>query len=166
MPEIEKPQKRRIDNLIPFENLEKLMDDLMRTFQEDEHLKADKAQVFGVSIRISKDGKPIVQELSNALKPKPQMQTREPLVDVRSDAENVFVIAELPGVRKEELDIRLDGLKLSIGADSAEPFFKQIALPFQVLEKPLKTSFNNGILELVFLKKKAVERKGKRIDIK
>jgi len=157
--------KRKIDNLVDFENLEKLMDDLMKSLEEDPEFQKDKTTVTGVSIRISKDGKPFLQELAGNLKPKAEIKSREPLVDVRSDSELVCVIAELPGVSKEQLDIRLDGLKLSISADSAEPFFKQVALPFQVEDSPEKTSFNNGILELAFRRKKPEGLKGKRIEI-
>ncbi|MDO8646805.1 MAG: Hsp20/alpha crystallin family protein [Candidatus Diapherotrites archaeon] len=165
MVEKEKPEKRKIDELIDFENLEQLMDQLMKSFEESEGMKADKAEVFGVSIKISKDGKPIMQELAKNLKPKQELKMREPLVDIRSDSENVFIIAELPGVEKESVDVRLDGLKLSISAESAEPFFKQVALPFQVVEEPEKTSFNNGILELVFKRKQNPKLKGKKIKI-
>lgn len=164
MPEEAKP-KRKIDNLIDFDNLEKLMDDLMRNLEEDPEFQKDRTTVTGISIRISKDGKPFMQELAGNLKPKLAPKVREPLVDVRSDSERVAIIAELPGVQKEQLDIRLDGAKLSISADSAEPFFKQIALPFQVEENPERTSFNNGILELAFKRKKPAELKGKKIEI-
>lgn len=161
MPEQQK--RGKIDDLVDFEKLEKLMDDLMKSFEQEE--SKEKEKLFGVSIKISKDGKPIMQELAHNLKPKHSLQAREPLVDLRSDSEHAFIIAELPGVKKEDVDVRLDGLKLSISAESADAFFKQVALPFEVEEKPERTEFNNGILELVFKKKPNLKLKGKKIKI-
>jgi HSP20 family protein len=163
----EELKKKKIDDLIDFENLEKLMDDLMKSLQESEG-RADNAQVFGVSIKISKDGKPVMQKIGESQKEFSQaiaqVKPKEPLVDVRQDSKNFFLVAEMPGILKEDIDVRLNGLELSISSASGE-FFKKISLPFAVEEMPEKSAFNNGILELAFKRKIPEAIAGKKINV-
>jgi HSP20 family protein len=61
------------------------------------------------------------------------------------------VIADLPGVEKEAIDIKCDGKSLTIGAatDHRE-YEEQIRLPARVDEHSANATFNNSILEITF----------------
>jgi HSP20 family molecular chaperone IbpA len=73
-----------------------------------------------------------------------QGPVREPIVDVLEGKDGITVIAELPGVSEEELQINLEGSELHI---SAGKFSKTIALP-RVVKEIKEKSYKNGILQI------------------
>lgn len=72
-------------------------------------------------------------------------------ITTQQDDERVFVIADLPGVEKEAIDIKCDGKSLTIGAatDHRE-YEEQLRLPARVDEHSANATFNNSILEISF----------------
>ena len=77
--------------------------------------------VYGYSMTIGPDGKPVVREFGNVRRgPEPLKgitEKREPLVDVVDGEKDVRVIAELPGVRKEDVDVQVKDGNLIISVD-------------------------------------------------
>lgn len=73
-----------------------------------------------------------------------QGPVREPIVDVLEGKDGITVIAELPGVSEEELQINLEGSELHISAGN---FSKKIDLPHAVKDIREK-SYKNGILQI------------------
>lgn len=69
---------------------------------------------------------------------------REPIVDVLEGKDGITVIAELPGVSEEDLNINLEDADLHI---SAGHFSKKISLP-HAAQKIVEKSFKNGILQI------------------
>jgi len=128
--------------------------------------------VYGYSITIGPDGKPVVREFGNirpgAFTGRTQLQLkpeREPLVDVIEEEKQVRVIAELPGVNKEDIELRADDNTLTIKVDTERrKYYKEVELPAQVNPNSAKASYNNGVLE-VTLAKKEEEKKGQRIKV-
>jgi len=91
-------------------------------------------------------------------------EQREPLVDVMQTDGEVKVIAELPGVEKE--DIKLHGTEesVTITVDTPErKYYKEVELPAKVETKKTKASYKNGVLEITLEKKKEQEFKGEPI---
>jgi HSP20 family protein len=129
--------------------------------------------IYGYSMTLGPDGKPVIREFGN-VRPGgfgPQGRgfeltgKREPLVDVIDEGETVKVIAELPGVEKE--DVRLEALEdtLIVSAERNDRrYYKEVRLPSPVEPTSAKSTFNNGILE-VTLKKPAGRRAGYRIKV-
>lgn len=124
--------------------------------------------VYGYTMKIGPDGKPIIREFGN-IEPSrfgPRVrEEREPLIDVFCTNGEVKVVAELPGVEKE--DIKLHGTedKLTISVDTPQrKYYKEVKLPAKVNPKEAKTTYKNGVLE-VTLKKKEREPKGEPIRI-
>ena len=125
--------------------------------------------VYGYSITIGPDGKPQIREFGN-VKPTrfgPRIrEEREPLVDIYVTNGEVKVIAELPGVNKE--DIQLHGTEdtLTISVDTPErKYYKEVKLPAKVDPKGAKTSYKNGVLEVTLPKKEERKPKGEPIKI-
>jgi HSP20 family protein len=88
-------------------------------------------------------GKPAAPQVESVRMPA-QGPVREPIVDVLDGKEGITVIAELPGISEEDLNIKLDQTDLQI---SAGEFCKNITLPHaarDILEK----SYKNGILQI------------------
>jgi len=121
--------------------------------------------VYGYSMTIGPDGKPKIREFGNvkpSLKPetfgltRPSLdikEQREPLIDVVDTNGEIKVIAELPGVEKE--DIKLHGTEdtLTISVDTPKrKYFKEIPLPTKINPKETKTKYKNGVLEVTIQK--------------
>ncbi len=67
------------------------------------------------------------------------------------DEGQLRVVADLPGVRKADIDIKCDGEILTITATSERrQYDERIRLPARVDEHSAEASFNNGVLEILF----------------
>jgi HSP20 family protein len=103
-----------------------------------------------------------------------------PAFDVFEDKDNVYVRAELPGIRKEDIDLSLHNGSLSVSGERrndqefkdadvyrAERFFgrfqRTINLPAQVAADKIKAQYKDGILNVTL--PKAEEAKPKHIDV-
>jgi HSP20 family protein len=119
--------------------------------------------VHGYSVTIGPDGKPVIREFGNV---KPSYagsgrfalkDEREPLVDVMSSGDEVKVIAELPGVSKEEIKVSATENSVTIQTETPErKYRKDIDLPDEVDPASAKSTYKNGMLEITF------KRKGKK----
>jgi HSP20 family protein len=123
--------------------------------------------VFGFNMNIGPDGKFRVNPVGNVkTKNKTQpnneeneveiKESRDPVIDVFEENENVIVIAEMPGVTKEEINMEIDGTSLILSAKNEETFrnyYSKVELPKAVYTEDAKARFTNGILELKMKKK-------------
>ena len=111
--------------------------------------------VYGYSVTIGPDGKPVVREFGNvkshegkSLKRAIQ-DKREPLVDVVSTGKEVRVIAEMPGVKKEDINVTVNETSMVISVDTGDRgYHKELDLPGVVDPKGAKSIYNNGVLEV------------------
>ncbi|MCL4519891.1 MAG: Hsp20/alpha crystallin family protein [Thaumarchaeota archaeon] len=129
--------------------------------------------VYGYSVTIGPDGKPVIREFGN-MKPggpsgRPAMQLkseREPVVDVIDLENQIKVVAELPGVRKEDISLNLNERTLTIRVDTEKhKYYKELELPAEVVASSAGATCTNGILE-VTLEKKAKETQTKGTQVK
>ncbi|HMK94748.1 MAG TPA: archaeal heat shock protein Hsp20 [Candidatus Limnocylindrales bacterium] len=188
-PEWQKKRRARepffsdIDDM--FREMEKMMDEELKNFTEKvpkEYVKERKLPdgstvrelgpfVYGYSMKIGPDGKPEIQEFGNikkGLKGPPQVkQEREPLVDIVDADSDLHVVAELPGVEKS--DIKLHGTEdsLTISVDTSQyKYYKEVELPEKVRVREARSTYKNGVLEVVLPKAEAENKpKGEPIDI-
>jgi len=164
-----------------FEDLMRFMREFERRFYEEmREFKPEKPgrferiegpYVYGFSITIGPDGKPIIQEFGNVRKVrgKPSIvEEREPLVDVFESENEVSVVAELPGVEKDKIDVKVteDGKTLIINASNEKrKYYKEIELPARVDPSSAKASYKNGVLEVKLKKIGKGEGKGVKIQV-
>jgi len=127
--------------------------------------------VYGYSLSVGPDGKPVVREFGN-VKPsmrsgpfgvaKPKLdvkEEREPLVDTMVHSDVVKVVAELPGVEKSDITLECDGRNLILKVDTDKRRYqKSLELPVEVDPDTSKASYKNGVLELVMTRKSADNR--------
>ena len=138
--------------------------------------------VYGYSMTIGPDGKPHVREFGNVkssgsrsaknigqyIGSKPQISAeREPLSDLTTTDKEVKVVLEMPGIKKEDIKINAYDKKVEIKtAENAQrKYHKIIDLPKQADIETARSTYNNGILEVTFDKKKEQKPKGKEIKI-
>ncbi|MEM3696758.1 MAG: archaeal heat shock protein Hsp20 [Candidatus Bathyarchaeia archaeon] len=167
-----------------FREIEKMMEEEFKTFTSrvpKDYVRERKLPdgttvrewgpfVYGYSVKIGPDGKPEIHEFGN-VKPSrlgPQVkEEREPLVDVIETDGEIHIVAELPGVEKN--DIKLHGTEdsLTISVDTPQrKYYKEITLPAKVKVKEAKTQYKNGVLEITLPKIKEEKKpKGEPISI-
>jgi HSP20 family protein len=110
--------------------------------------------VYGYSVTIGPDGKPVVREFGNVRSGegkswKAIQDKREPLVDVVSSGKEVRVIAEMPGVKKEDINVTVNERSMVISVDTKDRgYYKELDLPGTVEPEGAKSNYNNGILEV------------------
>jgi HSP20 family protein len=118
--------------------------------------------VYGYSMTVGPDGKPVIREFGN-MKRGPSKEwkeaisdTREPMVDVIEGDKEVRVIAELRGARKQDIELTVEGKSLIISAETpARKYHKELDLPSFVDAQGSKSTFNNGVLEVTLPKRRA-----------
>ncbi|MCL2133960.1 MAG: Hsp20/alpha crystallin family protein [Candidatus Bathyarchaeota archaeon] len=166
-----------------FQEIEKIMEDGFNSFQEKipkEYSKEHKLQdkdgfkefgpyVYGYSIKNSVNGKPDIQKFENIkINNEPETKKeREMLVDVVENIDEVHVVAELPNV--EKTDIKLYGTDdtITIAVNTIQhKYYKEVELPAKICAKKAKSTYKNGVLEVVIPKLNPTNiPKGDPIDI-
>jgi HSP20 family protein len=125
--------------------------------------------VYGYSMTIGPDGKPVIREFGNVQPGRrgPMIkEEREPLVDVVSTDNEVKVVAELPGVDKKDVKLHALDDVLTISVDTPDhKYYKEIKLPTEVDPRDSKSSYKNGVLEVTLQKTKKRKTKGEPIEI-
>lgn len=129
--------------------------------------------VYGYSVTLGPDGKPVIREFGNVRREGRLpgggrgiglSDVREPLVDVLPGEDQVKVIVELPGINKEEINLTATKDTLTVNVAGAQrKYYKEVTLPKEVDAESAVSTYNNGILEVTF---KATERKPKGKSIK
>src|SRR5438876_12239601 len=106
------------------ERMDRLMDDMMRKAVEMPKAQEGASPfVYGFSMSVGPDGKPIIREFGNveAGARGPQVkEEREPLVDVMDTGKEVVVVTELPGVEKEESILEYTTRELKFSVDNVQ----------------------------------------------
>ena len=152
-----------------FESMEK---EMMRDMEQFQNLKKEKpgpnTRVYGFSLKIGPDGKPVFEEFGNVSpnnatvigRPpakagkqeilKPKTDARVPFTDVIIDKGVIKVIAEMPGVKKEDIKLNMVGSdKIEIKVDTnGRHYYKVVDLEEEPDESTIEAKYNNGILEL------------------
>ena len=157
----------------------KIMEDLEREFERFE-MELDRMfssvgreqgevigpYVYGFSVTIGPEGVPVVRTFGNV--PKAEEGYRTPFVDVILDekANQVRVIAELPGVSKEDIDVNATERRVEIRAERGDRKYRAVVdLPVEVDVSSAKATYNNGVLEITFKPRREVRPKGTKIKV-
>lgn len=160
------------ENLRDIEN--KVPKDLIREYETQDGAKVREIGplVYGSTTTIGPDGKPIVREFGN-VRPRmsgglaPNILTeRQPLSEVSTTDKEVKVTVELPGVPKEQIKIDANENQVDIRTDDPKRRYHEVIdLPAEVNIDSVRSTFTNGLLEIIFNKKSKIKEKGKSIRI-
>ncbi len=128
--------------------------------------------VYGYSVKIGPDGKPVVRKFGN-IDAFPNVlgggisvkEEREPMVDIIKGENELRVVAEVPGVNKEDLRVSASESSITIESVTGQPrYYKTVELPEAIDPKTAKSTYKNGILEISF-KRKSKSDSGVPINI-
>lgn len=170
--EMRKEMERMFEETL--QDVERVPKDLVREYQTPSGGKVRQVGplVYGYSVTIGPDGKPVVREFGN-VKPMlgtagggPQLTSeREPLADVVTTDKEVKVVVEMPGISKEDIKVNAFDNKVEIStSEKAErKYHKIVDLPPDADIDSVKSNYRNGILEITFSKKE--RPKGREIKV-
>jgi len=120
--------------------------------------------VYGFTMHFSRDGRPVLEEFGN-VSPYGVTGFVEPVTDVIEKYDSVSIIVELPGVDKEDIDLRASVESVYIKVDKPlRKYIKDVRLSCMVRPETTTARYNNGVLEIT-LKRVEDGPTGKRIRI-
>ena len=96
-------------------------------------------------------------------------KTREPIVDITEDDENIKIVAELPGLNKDDVNLKVTENSIEITAEnqneeeikeenwirkerSYTKYYRKLKLPNKVIAEKASAKYKNGVLELTIPK--------------
>ena len=109
----------------------------------------------------------------------PGMMIGVPRIDVHEAGENLEITAELPGVKQDDVDLRLEGDVLTISGEKRQEhedkqahiiersygsFSRSVQLPFQPDPDQVHADFENGVLK-ISLPRQGNQERSRRIQI-
>ena len=82
----------------------------------------------------------------------------KPLIDILEDDNDICVVAEFAGFKREDLRVDLKEQRLTLSAETLDrKYHKSLNLPGRVIPSTICTTYKNGVLEIRL--KKAVNEK-------
>lgn len=137
----------------------------------DPGFATEEPYVYGFTYKVGPEGKPYFQEFGNMPGMKrdkahiASRDVREPITDVTEDKEKAYFTYELPGISKENIDLKVSSTNITVSVtEGTRKYYKSIDLDYEVKPDSAKAKFINGILD-VSLEKLSRESGGKSINI-
>jgi len=135
------------------DGLEKMMDGMTPpTFKSSEKRKPHKPYVFGFSVTLGPDSNPRFRRFGNRQPDRFGAEIQEepePLVDVIEEDREVVIVAELPGVKKEDIRIHATKGNITISVDTVKhKYRRELALPVETDPESAVATYKNGVLQV------------------
>lgn len=112
----------------------------------------------------------------------PEMEEVSPKVDIFEEGDNFVVKAEIPGLKKEEIEVNLTGDMITISGEKKKEekverkdyyrversygsFTRSFRLPKEVQTDKAKATFKDGVLEVKVPKTEEAKKKEKKVPV-
>jgi HSP20 family protein len=159
---------RRRNPFDMFGDFDEMFNEMLREFESmepGEHVGGP--FFYGFSINQRPGEEPEVREFGN-IRPEGghiEIGERRPLVDVFDNDKAVKVVAEMPGIDKEDVELSAEGRELEIKASHGDRNYHEfVELPCDVDVDSAKASYKNGVLDIT-LKKVEKPRSRRKINV-
>jgi HSP20 family protein len=154
-----------------FQDIDQMIDSMFKTAESLGRASDSNSIYYGYQVNVGPDGKPHVREFGN-VKPTSrgtfEVGSREPFVDVVANEKDqtLKVVAEMPGVQKENIELQATEDSLTIRAKNHDRNYDtSVPLDTPVDPASAKASYRNGVLEVVLKMKETPKPKGTNIRI-
>ena len=140
-----------------YEELERLGDLIDETMQKifdnsSSYSPARSNRIKRFSIKFCPDRKPSIREIHSFQLPKEEADINddeEPLMDIIEEDDIFIILAALPGINKNDIDLRVTEKCLTISIDANDyEWYDELDLPSKVKPKSAHASYKNGVLEV------------------
>ncbi|WP_174589788.1 archaeal heat shock protein Hsp20 [Methanocella conradii] len=151
-----------------FNDFEEMFEEMLREFERmgpGEHISGP--FFYGFSINQRPGEEPEIREFGNIRPERGRIEIgeRKPLVDVFDTDKTVQIVAEMPGIEKEDVELNVEGRELEIKASRGDRKYHEfVELPADVDIDTARASYKNGVLDITL--NKVEKNKGrKRINV-
>jgi HSP20 family protein len=148
-----------------FGNLDEIIERMFESI--DMGQMKSKPFIYGFSLTQRPGEEPDIQEFGN-IRPSIhgfEVGERKPIIDVFESEDEVHVVAEMPGVDKEDIKIDATETSLDISAKTENmEYSEHVELPVSVHTDSAKASYKNGVLD-VTLKLSNLEKERSSIKV-
>jgi HSP20 family protein len=152
-----------------YEELERLSNMIEETMHKafensPENSSFRRNRIQGFSLKIGPDGKPKIREIddNNEQDETEYCDDFEPLVDIIEDETILLILVALPGVKKDDIDLRITENCLSVAVDTEDfEWYDELNLPAKVSTKSARALYKNGVLEVRLEKVEKTIKEGK-----
>lgn len=128
---------------------------------------------YGYTMTVGPDGKPVIKEYGNAklgasaINNTAESDEYQPLVDVIVDEKDntIKLVAEIPGVEKNDIQVVVDKKSVNIVAKRDQKNYRtNVPISYDVDKDSANASYKNGILE-ISLKALVPKPTGKTVEV-
>ena len=138
-----------------FKEIEKVMNELeQQAYEKDKRIRP---RIYVLLIRTDPSFKAKTIRRANMDRRRNgslDKEQREALVDVFDEKDEVMVVAELPNVKKEDIELHGESEFLTVSVNKPQRrILKTIELPVEVNVEKAKMNYKNGVLEVALPKK-------------
>ncbi|MBU0762950.1 MAG: hypothetical protein KKD39_07975 [Candidatus Altiarchaeota archaeon] len=124
----------------------------------------DSHRIYGFTMSFVKDAGPVLEEFGNS-PPTPTNVCTEPSTEVVEEKDTVTVYFEVPGVKKDDIDLRVGFEELTLRIDSGiKRYRKEVKLSSKVDVKSTMAKFKDNVLEVV-LRRVDDSSAGQKVEI-
>jgi HSP20 family protein len=158
--------KRRRDPFDIFGDFDEIFNEMLREM-ESGNLTDEGPLYYGFSMSQRPGEEPEVREFGNLHPGRESVEIgeRKPLIDVFDTDDKIQIVAEMPGIEKEDVELSVDGRSLEIQAARGDRRYNEtVELPADVDEGSAKATYKNGVLDIT-LKKTKSRKSRKKIDV-
>jgi HSP20 family protein len=128
--------------------------------------------IYGFSVTHRPGENPEIREFGNILTSEQKetgdrryLDARKPLVDILETEDKVHVVAEIPGIEKENILLNATDLILDIETIDGNPkYSERVELPVKVDPQSAKATYKNGVLEVTFKRLESSSRTSINIE--
>ena len=130
-----------------FENIDYNRTDSKESFSQDFNNNINQNNISNIEQSDNQSFKNFDEEQSNS-------DEWEPLIDIIESEKDIAITVELPEVKKENIDLYVKASSVEIKVDNLNrKYQKLIELPCDVIPETARSSYRNGILDIVIEKK-------------
>jgi HSP20 family protein len=156
----------------PLEDMDEMFERLSRAVGMNMENLGQQPFVYGFSVTQRPGEEPEIREFGNVpvfeqteTGEKRNLNIRKPLIDVLEAEETVHVIAEIPGIEKENIKLNATDLILDIETIDGNPkYSERVELPVKVDPQSAKATYKNGVLEVTFKRLESSSRTSINIE--
>jgi len=154
-----------------FQDIDEMIEGMFKTAESLSPGSDSNSVYYGYQVNVGPDGKPNVREFGN-VKPTRrgtfELGSREPFVDVVTNDKDqtIKVVAEMPGLQKEDIELQSTEDSLAIRAKNGDRSY-ETSVPLNAAVDPAsaKASYRNGVLEVVLKLKESPKPRGTNIKV-
>lgn len=160
--------RRNRDN--PFDKIFKQMNQAMQNMHEEmqrmmQDMQDNGADIKGYTVTKLPGQEPRVMsfgDTGDAFHDHPASPTESTHVDVMDEGDEIHVVADMPGVEKNQIELTVNGSRLHIQADSEDRSYdERVDLGASVDPETAEATYNNGVVQVTLEKTDS----GKNIEI-